>query len=78
MEWVDLIQKVGFPIVVAGWFMLRLEKRLDRMAELQSNLMQAISLLAKAIDGRMSNELEQRRRNSVPPPLQLDAKKELP
>ena len=28
-----LLQTVGFPILVAGWFMFRMEKRLDAMNE---------------------------------------------
>ena len=31
---IALIQQVGFPIVVAGWFMFRAEKKLDRIAEI--------------------------------------------
>ena len=87
MEWVDLLQKVGFPILVAGWFMLRLEKRLDRQAELSANLMQAISVLAKALDGMgmtNSNGGEQPRRRmrtpgrGLPLPAPPPEKKELP
>jgi hypothetical protein len=30
----DLISKVGFPICVASWYMMRTDKRLERLARL--------------------------------------------
>ena len=30
---VQIVQTVGFPIVVCGWFMFRLEKRLDEQTK---------------------------------------------
>ena len=61
----SFIREFGFPVLVAVWFMWRLEKRLDRLIGLQSKLLKAISLLAKSIDymnagtGR-STELQER------------------
>jgi hypothetical protein len=46
----SLIQQVGFPIVIAVWFMWRLEKRMDRIIELIGSLLKAISLLVKSVD----------------------------
>jgi hypothetical protein len=45
-----LLREFGFPVVVAVWFMWRLEKRLDRLAELMTSLLMAIRLLAQSID----------------------------
>lgn len=30
---IALIQQIGFPIFVAGWFMLRLEKRIEVLTD---------------------------------------------
>lgn len=30
---IALLQQVGFPVFVASWFMWRMEKKLDRMAD---------------------------------------------
>lgn len=49
---VAVLREFGFPVLVAVWFMWRLEKRLDRLIELMSALLQAIALLAKAFDYR--------------------------
>lgn len=46
----SLIQQVGFPIVIAVWFMWRLEKRMDRLIELLGSLLKAMALLAKSVD----------------------------
>lgn len=46
----SLLREFGFPVVVALWFMLRLEKRLDRLFELMTSHMQATALLAKSVD----------------------------
>lgn len=45
---VKLLQTVGFPILVCGWFMFRMEKRLDQMIELLQDL---LKLLATDNDG---------------------------
>jgi hypothetical protein len=46
----SLVQQVGFPIVIAVWFMWRLEKRMDRLIELLGLLLKAMALLAKSVD----------------------------
>jgi hypothetical protein len=45
----SLVQQVGFPIVIAVWFMWRLEKRMDRLIQLLGSLLKAISMLVKAL-----------------------------
>lgn len=47
-----LIREFGFPVFVALWFMIRLERRVDRLSELLNSLMQATSLIAKAVEPR--------------------------
>lgn len=47
---VALLREFGFPVFVSMWFMWRLEKRMDRLFELMSSLMQATALLAKSVD----------------------------
>lgn len=47
---IALLREFGFPVFVAVWFMWRLERRVDRLFELMSSLMQATSLLAKSVD----------------------------
>jgi len=47
---VQLLREFGFPVVVAMWFMWRLEKRMDRLFELLTALLVAIKLLAQSID----------------------------
>ena len=47
---IALIREFGFPVFVAVWFMWRLEKRVDRLFELLTSLMQATALLAKSVD----------------------------
>jgi len=49
-----LLREFGFPVFVAMWFMLRLERRLDRQSELLASLMQAMTIIAKAIEYRDS------------------------
>lgn len=51
----SLLREFGFPVIVALWFMLRLEKRLDRLFELTNSHMQATALLAKAVDYQMDS-----------------------
>lgn len=41
---IKLLQTVGFPVLVCGWFMFRMEKRLDQMIGLLEEL---LKLLAK-------------------------------
>ena len=47
---VALIREFGFPTFVALWFMLRVEKRIDRQTELLASLMQATATLAKSVE----------------------------
>lgn len=47
-----LLREFGFPVVVALWFMIRLEKRLDRQSELMASLMQAMAIIAKSVEPR--------------------------
>lgn len=49
---VALLREFGFPVFVSMWFMWRLEKRMDRLFELMTSLMQATALLAKSVDDR--------------------------
>ena len=46
---IALIREFGFPIFVCLWFMIRLEKRVDRQTELLASLMQATAVLAKSV-----------------------------
>jgi hypothetical protein len=45
-----LIREFGFPVFVALWFMIRLERRVDRLSELLTSLMQATAIIAKAVE----------------------------
>lgn len=47
---VDILGTFGFPIVVAVWFMWRMEKRIDRLSELLAAQLQATAVLAKSMD----------------------------
>lgn len=47
-----LLREFGFPVFVALWFMIRLEKRVDRLSELLTSLMQATTIIAKAVEPR--------------------------
>lgn len=47
---VSLLREFGFPVVVAAWFMWRLEKRMDRLFELMTALLLAVRLLAQSVD----------------------------
>jgi hypothetical protein len=50
---VALLREFGFPVFVSMWFMWRLEKRMDRLFELMTSLMQATALLAKSVDDHL-------------------------
>jgi hypothetical protein len=50
---IGLIQTVGFPIVVCGWFMFRMEKRIDAQTEV---LNQIARLLAKLTEQEAHSE----------------------
>ena len=52
-EGVALLREFGFPVFVSMWFMWRLEKRMDRLFELMTSLMQATAILAKSVDDHL-------------------------
>ena len=80
MTWdqvVELLQKVGFPIFVAGWFMFRHEKRMDRQARLLTQLMMGVQMLARSVDGLESFRPAPSQRLSTQPPFAFDVDDEL-
>jgi hypothetical protein len=46
-----LLREFGFPIFVSLWFMWRVEKRMDRFTDSIQNLLTAVTVMAKTIDG---------------------------
>jgi hypothetical protein len=46
----DLVERLGFPVVVALWFMWRVEKRMDAFIAQQAQLLLVLSVLAQAWD----------------------------
>lgn len=46
-----VIREFGFPVFVALWFMWRVEKRMDRFTEAIQNLLTAVTIVAKTVDG---------------------------
>ena len=67
---VGLLREFGFPIFVSLWFMWRVEKRMDRFTDAIQNLLTAVTLMAKTVDGwggsgRASTNNEQ---TGKPPP----------
>lgn len=52
-----LLREFGFPVFVALWFMIRLERRVDRLSDLLTSLMQATAIIAKAVEPRDSRSL---------------------
>lgn len=48
---VGLLREFGFPIFVSLWFMWRVEKRMDRFTDNIQNLLTAVTVMAKTIDG---------------------------
>ena len=57
-----LLREFGFPIFVSLWFMWRVEKRMDRFTDTVQNLLTAVTVMAKTIDG-----LPPRRSPTSPP-----------
>lgn len=51
----EVLGQFGFPILMVLWFMWRMEKRLDRQAELTAALLQATAVLAKAVDAEIED-----------------------
>ena len=46
-----LLREFGFPIFVSLWFMWRVEKRMDRVTDSIQNLLTAVTVMAKTVDG---------------------------
>lgn len=44
---IQLINQVGFPVVVAVWFMFRTDKKLDKVVSLQNKI---LDLIERRID----------------------------
>lgn len=63
-----LLREFGFPVFVALWFMIRLERRVDRLSELLTSLMQATAIMAKALEQKGSSKSLPRSLNSVDKP----------
>lgn len=47
-----LMRDFGFPVFVALWFMMRLERRVDKLSEQLTSLMQSMAIIAKAVEPR--------------------------
>lgn len=50
-DWIGIIREFGFPVFVALWFMWRVEKRMDRFTDSIQNLLTAVTIMAKTVDG---------------------------
>lgn len=48
---IGILREFGFPIFVSLWFMWRVEKRMDRFTEAIQNLLTAVTIMAKTVDG---------------------------
>jgi hypothetical protein len=46
-----ILREFGFPIFVSLWFMWRVEKRMDRFTDAIQNLLTAVTIMAKTVDG---------------------------
>lgn len=66
-EW-EIIRDLGFPVFVALYFMVRLERRMDRSIELLNNLMMATAIIGRSVDN-----VEENSRQAVPGPVSADA-----
>jgi hypothetical protein len=45
-----IVREFGFPVLVAVWFMWRVEKRMDRFTDVVQNLLTTVTVMAKTID----------------------------
>lgn len=54
------IREFGFPVFVALWFMWRVEKRMDRFTEAIQNLLTAVTIMAKTVDGWHTGPMNER------------------
>lgn len=48
---IGILREFGFPIFVSLWFMWRVEKRMDRFTDAIQNLLTAVTIMAKTVDG---------------------------
>lgn len=50
------LREFGFPAFVSMWFMWRIEKRMDKFTETTQNLLVAVTMMAKTVDGLESTQ----------------------
>jgi hypothetical protein len=55
-ELLPILREFGFPILVCCWFMLRLEKRMDKISGRIHRLITVNTVLVKAIDAQEFDE----------------------
>ena len=55
-----IIREFGFPVFVALWFMWRVEKRMDRFTDAIQNLLTAVTIMAKTVDGWHTGPVNER------------------
>jgi len=48
----SVLREFGFPVFVALWFMIRLERRVDRLSDLLMSMMQAMTIIARSVEAR--------------------------
>lgn len=48
----SVLREFGFPVFVAMWFMIRLERRIDRLSDLTMAMMQAMTIIARSVESR--------------------------
>lgn len=59
----SLIRDFGFPVFVALYLLIRLERRMDRVLELLDSLMRGVGILGRSID-----HIEESSRHATSPP----------
>lgn len=69
---IELLQKVGFPIFVAGWFMFRHEKRMDRQSAILNKVLLAMQMLARTVEDAEPHRHQTTNRMSTQPPFWED------
>lgn len=50
MDWIKVIQDVGFPIAVCAWFAFRNEKQVNALNQTVSNLGNTVGQLVKVVE----------------------------
>jgi hypothetical protein len=55
-----ILREFGFPVFVALWFMWRVEKRMDRFTDSIQNLLTAVTIMAKTVDGWHTGPMNER------------------